>query len=205
MAEGQPPSQSDVQQVRRDIVVIGGSAGALDTMVQLVKRLPGDYPASLFIVSRVGHSASRLPELLNEAGALCAEHARHGEPIVPGHIYVAPPDRHMLLANHQVLLSRLPREHFTRPAIDPLFRSAARAFGTRVVGVVLSGSGSDGAVGLRDIKNAGGIVMVQDPSSVQFPEMPETALRTVPADYVLDSAALGHLLVTWSPRQQNRP
>lgn len=101
----------------------------------------------------------------------------------------------MLLANNEVLLSRLPREHFTRPAIDPLFRSAARAFGRRVVGVVLIGNGSDGAVGLQDIKNAGGIVVVQDPSNLQFREMPETALRTVPADYVVDSAALGNLLV----------
>jgi two-component system chemotaxis response regulator CheB len=123
-----------------------------------------------------------------------ATHPRHGERISPGRIYVAPPDRHLLVADRQILLSSLPREHFTRPAVDPLFRSAVRSFGARVVGVVLSGTGSDGATGLAGIRKAGGLAVVQNPADAPFPEMPETALRAVTADYVVPGAALGSLL-----------
>jgi two-component system, chemotaxis family, protein-glutamate methylesterase/glutaminase len=177
-----------------DIVVIGGSAGALDAMVHLVERLPEDYRGSLFIVSHVGANPSQLPHLLAEAGALPADHAVHEDKIRPGHIYVAPPDRHLLLADHRLFLSSLPREHFTRPAIDPLFRSAARAFGPRVVGVVLSGSGSDGSVGLCDIRRAGGLTVVQDPAEAAYPEMPEKALRAIKVDHVVPSIELAELL-----------
>jgi two-component system chemotaxis response regulator CheB len=161
-----------------------------------VRGLPAGYRGSLFVVSHIGAHPSQLPELLTETGSLAATHARHMERIAPGRIYVAPPDRHMLLADHRVLLSALPREHFTRPAIDPLFRSAARAYGPRVVGVVLSGTGSDGATGLVDISRAGGIAVVQDPADATFPEMPAMALHAVRADYVVASTALASLLVT---------
>jgi two-component system, chemotaxis family, protein-glutamate methylesterase/glutaminase len=179
-----------------DIVVIGGSAGALDAMLSLVERLPEDYRGSLFIVSHVGVNPSQLPGLLTEAGPLPANHAVHEEKIRPGHIYVAPPDRHLLLADHRMLLSALPREHFTRPAADPLFRSAARAFGQRVVGVVLSGIGNDGAAGLNDIRRAGGLTIVQDPAEAAYPEMPETALRAGRVDHVLPSRNLAELLTS---------
>lgn len=179
-----------------DIVVIGGSAGALDAMVSLAERLPQDCQGSLFIVSHIGANPSRLPCLLAEAGPLPAGHAVHEEKVRRGHIYIAPPDRHLLLVDHRVLLSSLPREHFTRPAIDPLFRSAARTFGPRVIGIVLSGTGSDGAAGLADIRRAGGITIVQDPAEAAFREMPETALRAVKVDHVVPSAELGELLTT---------
>ena len=188
----------------RNIVVIGGSAGALDAMTALVERLPADYRGSLFIVSHVGSNPSQLPRLLEEAGRLPACHPVHEEKIRPGHIYVAPPDRHLLLADHRVLLSSLPREHFTRPAIDPLFRSAARALGERVIGVVLSGTGSDGATGLKDIHRAGGLAIVQDPGEAVFPEMPETALRAVKADYVVPSSKLAELLTRLIAEPANR-
>ena len=178
-----------------NIVVIGGSAGALDAMIGLVERLPGDFPGSLFIVSHVGMNPSELPRLLSDAGPLPARHALHEERVQDGRIYVAPPDRHLLLADHQMLLSSLPREHFTRPAIDPLFRTAARTYGARVVGVVLSGSGSDGAVGLDDIRRAGGRTVVQDPAEAAFPEMPQMALRAGKIDHVVKSAELADLLI----------
>lgn len=177
-----------------DIVVVGGSAGALDPMINLVEGLPEDYGGSLFIVSHVGMNPSQLPRLLSEAGRLPARHPVHEEKISPGQIYVAPPDRHLLLVDRHVLLSSLPREHFTRPAIDPLFRSAARAFGSRVVAIVLSGTGSDGAAGLADICKAGGTAIVQEPADAVFPEMPEAALRAVEADYVVPSLELSALL-----------
>lgn len=177
-----------------DIVVIGGSAGSLDAMIDLVEGLPADYGGSIFIVSHIGANPSQLPELLRDAGRLPATHARHHERIVPGRIYVAPPDRHLLLADHQILLSAQPREHFTRPAIDPLFRSASRIYGPRVVGIVLSGTGSDGATGLADIRKAGGITIVQDPLESPFPEMPETALLAVTADHIVPSDELAPLL-----------
>lgn len=178
----------------RDIVVVGGSAGSLNAMINMVEGLPADYRGSIFIVSHIGANPSQLPQLLTEAGRMLATHPRHGERISPGRIYVAPPDRHLLIADHQVLLSSLPREHFTRPAVDPLFRSAVRSFGGRVVGVVLSGTGSDGAAGLAGIRKAGGLAVVQEPADAPFPEMPETALRAVTADYVAPGPALGSLL-----------
>jgi two-component system, chemotaxis family, protein-glutamate methylesterase/glutaminase len=184
------------QNLFHDMVVIGGSAGALDAMLSLAGRLPADYHGSLFIVSHIGSNPSQLPELLAEAGPLPANHAIHGEKIRTGHIYVAPPDRHLLLADHRMLLSSLPREHFTRPAVDPLFRSAARAYGQRVVGVVLSGIGNDGAAGLNDIRRAGGLIVVQDPAEAAYPEMPRTALRAVEVDHVVPSIELADLLVS---------
>ena len=177
-----------------DILVIGGSSGALDPMIRLVSALPEGYRGSLFIVSHIGANPSHLPELLSQAGWLRTAHARHGEPVEAGRIYVAPPDRHMILTDGPVLLNTLPREHFTRPAIDPLFRSAARTYGPRVVGIVLSGSGGDGALGLRDIQRAGGVTVVQAPTDAEAPEMPEAALRAVRADHVVDAAALAALV-----------
>lgn len=180
----------------RDIVTIGGSAGSLEPMVNLVRALPRDYPGSLFVVSHIGANHTHLPQLLSDAGPLPATHPRHRERIAPGRIYVAPPDRHLLLSNGEVLLSALPREHFTRPAIDPLFRSAAHSHGPRVVGIVLSGTGSDGARGLLEIRRAGGIAVVQDPAEASFPEMPQSALRAVKADHMVPSGELGSLIAT---------
>ncbi|HEY1799046.1 MAG TPA: chemotaxis protein CheB [Stellaceae bacterium] len=177
-----------------DIVVIGGSAGALDAMLDLMRGLPADYRGSLFMVSHIGANPSQLPELLAEAGQLPAVHPRHLQQIEAGHVYVAPPDRHLLLADGTILLSSLPREHFTRPAIDPLFRSAAHAYGPRVVGIVLSGTGSDGTAGLVAIGAAGGITVVQDPAEAAFREMPETALHAAHAHHVVAGAGLGPLL-----------
>src|SRR5437764_13071145 len=124
----------------RDIVVIGASSGGLEALVELVRGLPGGLPASMFVVCHIpSESRSVLPEILSRSGPLLAQHAREGELFYPGHIYVAPPGQHLILQADRMRLTFGPRESHCRPAIDPLFRSAARAFGSRVIAVVLSG------------------------------------------------------------------
>lgn len=170
----------------RDIVVVGASAGGIEALLSVVRGLPPDLKASLFIVVHVPpYSVSRLPEILSRTTSLPAGHASHGDVIRPGHIYVAPPDRHMMIQDGKVALSRGPRENHSRPAIDPLFRSAARAYGARTVGIILSGALYDGAAGLASVKARGGIAIVQDPEEASFPSMPRSALRLVEADYIL--------------------
>jgi two-component system, chemotaxis family, protein-glutamate methylesterase/glutaminase len=183
---------------RRDIIVIGASAGSLDTLRTIAQTLPADHPGTVFVVAHVGQSRSILPDLLRRAGKLTASHPQEEEPIRRGHIYVAPPDRHMLIEDGKVCLSRGPREHFTRPAVDPLFRSAARTCGPCVIGVVLSGGGSDGAVGLAAIQDAGGLGVVEDPSEAAFPDMPQTAASLRAPNYVTRAAEIPALLVRLS-------
>ena len=181
---------------RRDTIVIGGSAGAIEVLLTIVGALPADLPAAVFVVVHVSPGAySRLPEILTRAGRLPATHAEHGQAIEPGRIYVAPPDRHLLVRHGYLELNRGPRENHTRPAIDPLFRSAARAFGTRAIGVILSGALYDGSTGLLAIKTRGGIAIVQDPREAITPSMPQSALRLVDVDYVLPALAIAPHLV----------
>src|SRR5215472_2242477 len=143
--------------MKRDIIAIGGSAGSLDTLREIVRAFPPDFSGNLFIVTHIGLGRSRLPDVLGSATAIPICFATDRDPIMAGRIYVAPTDRHMLLEPGSIRLSHGPREHFTRPAIDPLFRSGAIAYRARVIGVILSGGGSDGAAGLDTIKRAGGV------------------------------------------------
>lgn len=176
----------------RNIVVLGASAGGIEALVSVVRGLPPDLQASLFIVVHVPpHSVSRLPEILSRSNSLPVDHASHGDVILPGHVYVAPPDQHMMIREGKIHLSRGPRENHSRPAIDPLFRSAARAYGTRTVGVILSGALYDGAAGLASVKARGGMAIVQDPDEASFPSMPRSALRLVEADYILPAERIG--------------
>jgi two-component system chemotaxis response regulator CheB len=169
-----------------DVVVIGGSAGGIAALKALVSGLPSDFAAAVFVVVHVpAYAPSRLPEILDHSGALPAHHARHDEPILPGRIYVAPPDRHLLVRPGRIELSRGPRENHSRPAIDPLFRTAARAYGRRVIGIVLSGALHDGSLGLLAVKTRGGVAIVQDPNEAVIDSMPRSALKLVSADYVL--------------------
>jgi two-component system chemotaxis response regulator CheB len=179
----------------RHIIVLGGSAGALDPSLTLAAGLPRDFPAAVFIVSHIGGNRSQLPELLSAAGSLPATHARDGEEIRAGHIYVAPPDYHMLIKDGRIRLSHGPREHFTRPAVDPLFRSAAASYGTAVIGVVLSGTGSDGAVGLAQICAAGGRAVIQDPSDALFPDMPQSAAAAARVEHIVGAKDIAATLI----------
>jgi two-component system, chemotaxis family, protein-glutamate methylesterase/glutaminase len=179
----------------RDIIVIGASAGGVEVLRRLVGGLPAGLPAALFVVCHVPPGRhSILPEILSRAGPLLATHARDGEPIYPGQIYVAPPDHHLLLDEGQMRLSHGPRENRHRPAVDPLFRSAARAYGARVIGVVLSGALDDGAAGLLAIRSAGGVGVVQDPEDAAVASMPRSAWQLAGADHIVAAAELPVLL-----------
>jgi two-component system chemotaxis response regulator CheB len=187
-----------VDPARRDRIVIGGSAGSLDTLRAIARHLPSQFPGSIFVVAHIGQSRSTLPDLLRKAGNLSASHPQGEEPIRKGHIYVAPPDRHLLIEDGKVCLSRGPREHFTRPAIDPLFRSAASASGPRTIGVVLSGGGSDGSAGLGSIRRSGGMTVVEDPSEAAFPDMPLSAASICKPDFLVPAAEIPSLLLRLS-------
>jgi two-component system chemotaxis response regulator CheB len=182
---------------RRDIVTIGASAGGVEALIALVAGLPADFPAAVFVVLHISpYAESRLPEILQRAGPLPAAHAEHGEPIRPGRIYIAPPDRHLLVRPGRVELSRGPRENRSRPAVDPLFRSAARAYGTRAIGVILSGALYDGSAGMLALKARGGTAIVQDPDQAMVDAMPRSALRLAEVDYVARVEEMGALLAT---------
>src|SRR5262245_59348659 len=165
-------------------------------MQQLARSFPHDLPAAVFMVLHVPADApSMLPEILSRSGPLPAKQPQDREPICPGRIYVAPSDRHLTIEDGVVRVTRGPRENRHRPAIDPLFRTAARVGGNKVIGVILSGNLDDGAAGLRAVRARGGIAMVQDPSEAMAREMPESALEYSGADYVLPVAKLGPQLV----------
>jgi two-component system, chemotaxis family, protein-glutamate methylesterase/glutaminase len=181
---------------QRDIVVIGGSAGSLGPLKRLVSSLPGDLPVAIFITVHVSPEApSILPAILTRSGRMPAVHPLNRQPIMKSTIYLAPPDQHLLIEDGCVLASRGPRENLHRPAIDPLFRSAARAYGPRVIGIVLSGLQDDGSSGLMAVKLRGGLAVVQDPAEAAFPEMPERAWHYAGAEYVLPVAGIERLLV----------
>ncbi len=180
----------------RDIIVMGGSAGAVEGMAQIVSGLPAGLPAAVFVVVHFpAYSTSVLPRILSRAGALPAVHPRDGDPVEPGHIYVAPPDHHLLLEKGIIRLSRGPRENGHRPAVDTLFRSAARAYGNRVAGVVITGNLDDGTAGLGAVRARGGAAVVQDPEDAMHPGMPTSALNVVGADHVVPLDRIAGILV----------
>jgi two-component system chemotaxis response regulator CheB len=173
-------------QVRRDIVVVGASAGGVQTLPKFFEGFEPEIGAAFFVVLHVSPSAhSYMPTLLGRAGRLPALHAEDGQAIEPGKIYIAPPDFHVLIEDNVMRLSHGPKENRHRPAIDPLFRTAARAHDSRVIGVVLTGTLDDGTMGLKAVKDAGGLTIVQDPDDALYPDMPRSALQVVDPHYVL--------------------
>jgi two-component system, chemotaxis family, protein-glutamate methylesterase/glutaminase len=177
------------------IVVVGASAGGIDALRALAKRLPADFPAPICVVLHVSpDSPGIVASIISRSGVLPAAHARHGERLQAGRIYVAPTDRHLLVEPGRLHLSRGPKENRFRPAIDPLFRSAARVYGPGTVGVILSGNLDDGTAGLRTIKQLGGVAIVQDPADALFPSMPRSALAHVAVDHLVPIEQLAALL-----------
>jgi two-component system, chemotaxis family, protein-glutamate methylesterase/glutaminase len=183
---------------QRNIVVIGGSAGSIETLRTIVPTFSPDLPASVFIVIHTApQSPGYLADILSRLGPLSVRYAKEGQLFKPGAIYLAPPDFHLILEPPNVTrVIRGPRENRTRPAVDPLFRSAALAFGPRVVGVVLSGGLDDGTAGLRGIKMCGGTTVVQDPADALVSSMPRSALLNVSIDYCASTRELGPLIET---------
>ena len=180
-----------------DIILVGTSSGGVDALQRLVSALPADLPAAIFIVlHRPSDGPSLLAEILQSISVLPVAHAVDDEAIELGHIYVAPPDRHLILELGRIRLTRGPKENRFRPAIDPLFRSAAYVYGPRVIGVVLTGDLDDGTAGLWAIKDRGGIAIVQDPDEAMFPSMPRSALTNVAVDYRLRLDEIAPTLAT---------
>ena len=178
-----------------DIVVIGASAGGVDALQKLFSQFPSDLQASIFVVLHTSpESPGILATLLDKAGPLTAKMAEDHESILPGRVYVAPPDFHMLVKSGYVRLYRGPRENRHRPAIDPLFRSAAVAYRAQTVGVVLTGYLDDGTSGLLAVKRCGGLAIVQDPDDADYPDMPTNALAEVEVDYRLPIDKMGEVI-----------
>jgi two-component system chemotaxis response regulator CheB len=189
-----------------DVVVVGASAGGVEALTALARALPADFGAPVIVVLHVPSSGtSVLPEILSRAGALPAAHAVDGEDLAAGRIYVAPPNCHVLVAGRKVELGRGARENGHRPAIDPLFRSAADAYDERTAGVVLSGTLDDGTAGLYVIKTRGGATLVQDPHEALYASMPSSAIRYVEPDYVLPLTELASVLVRLTTNSSGRP
>lgn len=179
-----------------DIIVIGASAGGVEALIQLVADLPPNLPAAIFVVVHFpAWGQSILPQLLNREGFLHADHAKNDEKIELGRIYVAPPDYHLLVKRGYIRLVQEPKENNTRPAVDPLFRTAGRAYKRRVVGVVLSGTLDDGTAGLIDLKRQGGVAVVQDLTDAFFSGMPKSAIEHADVDFILPLSSIAPALV----------
>ncbi|MBW4489814.1 MAG: chemotaxis protein CheB [Trichocoleus desertorum ATA4-8-CV12] len=180
-----------------DIIVIGTSAGGLKALSKIVSSLPAELDAVIFIVQHISASApSLLPRILEDISNFSVSHPEDGEKIQKRHIYVASPDHHLLVSQGYMRVVRGPQENRFRPAIDALFRSAARAYGPRVVGVILTGYLDDGTVGLQAVKNRGGIAIVQDPEEAEYSSMPRSAMRYAKVDHCLPLAEIPALLVS---------
>jgi two-component system chemotaxis response regulator CheB len=191
---------------KKDIIVVGASAGGLNALMELVKKLPSDFPASIFIVQHISPAApSYLPRILNKDSAVECVHPKDGQKIEKGKIYIAPPDHHLLLEKNSVLVKRGPKENRFRPSVDALFRSAAYNYGTRAIGIVLSGLLDDGTSGLWSIKRLGGTTIVQSPEDALYPDMPVNALEYVEANYILPVAEMGTKLVNLVSEEASAP
>lgn len=178
-----------------DVVALGASAGGLNALSQVLKGLPRNFPSSIVVVQHVapGHK-SWMASLLGRSTPLRVKQAEHGEIMLPASVYVAPPDEHLLVGPGKVQLAHSQLVHFSRPSIDLLFESVAGTYGSRSIGVVLTGSGSDGSAGIRAIKEAGGVTIAQLPEKAEFRRMPEAAVETGCIDFVLPLEKIGDKL-----------
>jgi two-component system chemotaxis response regulator CheB len=183
------------------VVAIGASAGGVEALSQLVGKLPHDLPYAVLVALHLPPDApSVLARILDRSGPLPAEAARDGDELTPGRIYVAVPDRHLLVSDHHVVLSEGPTENGHRPAINALFRSVALNFGPRAIGVLLSGVLDDGVVGAGAIRSRGGTTIVQQPDDAMYPSMPLNAIEAGVVDHQVAATDVGQLLAQLSDR-----
>lgn len=182
--------------VDRDLIVIGGSAGALEPLAGILNDLPSGLPAAVLVILHTSAgSGSALPEILARNTVLPVSYAVDNEPLLRGRVYVAPPDRHLLVKSGTLSIIQGPRENGFRPAIDPLFRSAAEIYDSRVTGVILSGALDDGTFGLAAVKDAGGLAIVQHPYEATIPSMPLSAIQNVEVDHIVRSKEIAQILI----------
>ena len=170
---------------KHDIIVIGASAGGVEALSRVIADLPRDIRAAILVVLHISRGRSLLPEILTRAGRLPAAHPTDGEPLQYGRIYVAPPDHHMVVDRGTVRTVHTASENGVRPAVDPLFRSAARTYRSRVIAVVLTGTLDDGTAGMLAVKQGGGITIAQDPDEAFSPGMPRSAVNAGAIDHIL--------------------
>jgi two-component system, chemotaxis family, protein-glutamate methylesterase/glutaminase len=184
------------QEGKRNIIVIGASAGGIGPLIELVNQMPAKFDAAVFVVQHVApFSPSHLPQILERSGKLPVMHAKDGEPIKMGRIYVAPPDFHLLIDEEKVVVKKGPKENRFRPSIDALFRSAAYTYGERVISIVLSGMLDDGTSGMWTVKRLGGVTMIQDPDDAICPSMPHHVMEYVDVDHKLPVSEMGSVLL----------
>jgi two-component system chemotaxis response regulator CheB len=185
----------------RNIIVIGCSVGGVEALQTLAAGLPENFSGAILVVLHISpQTHSVLPEILNRAGKLPAKHPVNHESIRRGHIYVAPPDHHLIIEDGHMVLSRGPKENRHRPSVDPLFRSAAKAYGQQVIGIILTGSLDDGTIGLQAVKKAGGVTIVQELDDAFCADMPRSAMDHVKVDYVAPVAKIPALLAELVPQ-----
>jgi two-component system chemotaxis response regulator CheB len=190
----------------RDILAIGTSAGGFEALRFLASEFPHDFPASVLVVIHLSSQfRSTLDAILTQAGPLPATFAVDGEKFERSHIYIAPPESHLLVESEQLRLGWGPRENNARPALDPLFRSAGLCCGARAVGAVLTGTLGDGAAGLLALKQCGGITVVQDPRDAVFPEMPTKALTRSKPNHVVGLAGMPALFEKLARQPAGQP
>lgn len=178
------------------IIVVGASSGGMKALTELVAQFPEDFPAPIFIVNHMSADTTgeHLVKALNRSSSLPCTHAVDGEAFERGHIYLAPSDQHLLVVKGKMLVTKGARENRSRPAIDPLFRSAAVAYGNRVIGIILTGYLDDGTSGMMAIKRCGGLCIAQDPLDASYPDMPQSVITNVGVDYAVPLAEMGALL-----------
>lgn len=180
---------------RYDVVAIGASAGGLHALASVLGPIPASFPSSIVVVQHLDpHHKSMMGDLLGRQTKLHVKQAEHGEVILPGFVYIAPPDEHLLVGPGKVQLAHSQLVHYSRPSIDLLFESVAGTYGSRSIGVVLSGSNRDGAAGIRTIREAGGVTMVQQPEHAEFKTMPQAAIATGCADMIVELADMASVL-----------
>jgi two-component system, chemotaxis family, protein-glutamate methylesterase/glutaminase len=194
-----------MQKTISTVVVVGASAGGMQALTGLVAQLPEDFAAPVLIVNHMGPetTGTHLVNALHQAGRVPCSHAQDGAALERGHVYLAPSDQHLLVVHGKMLVTKGARENRYRPAIDPLFRSAAVAYGTGVIGIILTGYLDDGTSGMLAIKRCGGVCIAQDPSDAAYPDMPQSVITHVGADFIVPLAQMGALLETLVSRTLN--